>query len=424
MTRVLIVGGGGREHAIAHALSRSPSSPELVCAPGNPGIASLASCLPIAATDIDGLVRAALERSCDLVVVGPEAPLALGLADRLRAEGVAVFGPSQTAARLEASKAFAKEVMASAGVPTSKGASFTDPSSAIAFSAKLGGKVAVKADGLAQGKGVIVSDDEETAKRAIEELLGGSMGEAGRRVVIEEKLEGEELSVLAVCDGERCVVLPPAQDHKRVGEGDTGPNTGGMGAYSPPPAASDRVIEEVENRCLRPVLALMRDRGTPFVGVLYAGIMLTADGPKVLEYNARFGDPEAQVILTRLDEDLYALLLAAAKGTLVERPLRMKSEAAVTIVLASEGYPAAPRTGDPIEGLDRLPEGVIAFHAGTKWDASGRLVTSGGRVLSITALGSTISTAKQRAVEGAKAIRFAGMHFRSDIGWRALAPGG
>ncbi len=418
--RVLVVGGGGREHALVHALARASSKPELWAAPGNPGIAAYAECLPIGATDVPALVEAAVARRVDLVVVGPEAPLSAGLADALIARGVRVFGPSQAAARLEGSKSFAKEIMLASGVPTAESETFESLEPALAWSRARGGQVAVKADGLAAGKGVVVAEDEATAEAALRSFLGGALGDAGRKVVLEERLEGEEVSVLALCDGTRALVLPAAQDHKRVGEGDTGPNTGGMGAYSPPPCATPALLEEVRVRALEPVLATLSARGTPFVGVLYAGVMLTKSGLRVLEYNARFGDPEAQVILPRLPGDLYTLLVAAADGHLDGMALDVDPRAAITVVLASEGYPEAPRTGDVLRGLGTVPAGVTVYHAGTRVGADGQLETAGGRVLAVTALGVDLRAARDLAYAGVAAIDGRGLHHRRDIAWRAL----
>ncbi len=421
----LVVGGGGREHAIVEALARSPSRPHVLVAPGNPGTAALAEHVAVSATDVDALVRAAVERKVDLVVVGPEAPLLAGLADALRAHGVRVFGPDRAAAELEGSKSFAKAIMRQAGVPTAESETFRELEPALAWSRARGGRIAVKADGLAAGKGVVVSGDEATAESAIRSFLGGALGEAGQTLVLEERLEGEEISVLAIADGTRAVLLPAAQDHKRVGDGDTGPNTGGMGAYSPPPSATPAVLAEVRARAIDPVLAVMRARGTPFVGVLYAGIMLTPAGLRVLEYNVRFGDPEAQAVLPRVTSDLYALLHAAAGGDLsAGPPLEIDPRAAITVVLAAAGYPAAPRTGDAIEGLAQVPRDATVFHAGTARADDGRILTAGGRVLAVTALGADLAAARARAYAGVAALSAPGLFHRRDIGWRALGGGG
>lgn len=418
---VLIVGGGGREHAIAHALARSASAPRLIVAPGNPGTATLGTNVAIAVGDIEGLVALAKAEAVDLVVVGPEAPLVAGLADRLASEHIPVLGPSKAAARLEGSKAFAKEIMQEAGVPTAKWIAPSDQAEALAFIRALAGQVAVKADGLAGGKGVVVCEDVPTAEAALADLVARDVGGAKDALIIEERLVGEELSVIALTDGEAVVLLAPSQDHKRVGEADTGPNTGGMGAYAPAPMGTPERMAEIEARCIRPILRVMAARGTPFSGVLYAGLMLTTDGPKVLEYNVRFGDPETQVILPLLDEDAYRLLRSVADGTLESRPAALRPGAAVTVVIAAEGYPGRPRTGDAISGLEDLADvdDVIVFHAGTTL-VQGAPTTSGGRVLAVTGMGADLSGAAKRAYEAVQAISWPGAHHRRDIGWRAL----
>lgn len=415
MATVMIVGGGGREHALAHTLRNSACKPEIVVAPGNAGTDKIATNVAIDASDVDSLVSCATSRRVDLVVVGPEAPLVAGLADRLRDCRIPVVGPNRAAAALEGSKAFAKSVMVDGGIPTAVAATFDDPVAAKRFAAGLSGKVAVKADGLASGKGVIVTDEQRSAEAAIDEL-GTKYG----RLVVEEKLEGEELSVIALTDGAHLVTMAPSQDHKRVGDGDTGPNTGGMGAYAPAPRGTADLMADVRTRCLEPVLRVMQDRGAPFSGVLYAGLMLTADGPKVLEYNVRFGDPETQVILPLLDEDPYELFLAVATGGLSTRPARLRAQSALTVVLASEGYPKSPRLGDVIEGVDAARDGVIVFHAGTKRGDDGAVLTAGGRVLTVTGLGDNLPSAAARAYEAVQTIRWPGMHYRRDIGRRAL----
>lgn len=416
--RVVVVGGGGREHALVAALASSPSAPRVEAAPGNPGMADAITRHDVTLDDLDALEALCL--GADLVVVGPEAPLVAGLADRLRARGLAVLGPSQAAAKLEGSKAFAKEIMARAGVPTARGARFSEPEAAKAFAATLTGGAVVKADGLAAGKGVVVAEDLAEAEAAIDAMLSGAFGEASREVVVEEKLVGEELSVLALCDGARLATLPPAQDHKRIGEGDTGPNTGGMGAYAPAPLGTPAVIEDIRARCMQPVVDVLAADGTPLVGVLYAGLMMTAEGPLVLEYNVRFGDPETQAILPLLSEDLYLAFRAAALGTLEARPLAVKEGSAMTVVMASAGYPASARKGDLIEGLDAVPaEDRFVFHAGTRRGAEG-FETAGGRVLAVTGLGADLATAAARAYAGIDLVRFDGAQVRRDIGHRAL----
>ncbi len=420
----MVVGGGGREHALVRALARSPGGPRVLAAPGNPGIARDAEVHAIPLGDTAALTALAREREADLVVVGPEAPLVGGLADALAAAGVPVFGPSAAAARLEGSKAFAKEVMAAAGVPTARAVAVTGMDEGLAAVRELGPRVAVKADGLAAGKGVVMCSGEAEARRALEAcLLARDFGPAGATALVEETLTGPEVSLLALADGARVVGLPAARDYKRIGDGDRGPNTGGMGAVSPvpdvPAELADRLIDEVH----RPVVAEMARRGTPFRGVLYAGLMLTADGPRVLEFNVRFGDPEAQAVLPRLDDDLLGLLAAAAAGRLPEAPPRPRPEACVAVVLAAAGYPAAPRAGDPIEGLDEAAAlGAEVYHAGTALDAAGRTVTAGGRVLAVSARGEGIGEARARAYAAAERVRFDGRQMRRDIAAGLGAP--
>lgn len=420
MPSVLVVGGGGREHALVHALRRSSSRPTVYAAPGNAGIASLAECVSISPTDVDAVTKFARDEGIDLVVVGPEAPLVAGLADALRAEGIAVLGPGADAARLEGSKTFAKNIMDEAGVPTARWGAFVDEAVAVDFAKSLPGAV-IKADGLAAGKGVVVSQTPEEAERAIAEILGGKFGEAGASVLVEERLEGEELSVIALADGARVALLAPSQDHKRIFDGDRGPNTGGMGAYSPAPRGTPELLAQIRDTCVAPIVDCLGVRGNPFFGVLYAGLMLTPDGPKVLEYNVRFGDPEAQVILSRLDEDAYELFLAAATGNLEDRPIAASPRASTCIVMAAEGYPEGPRKGDVITGLsdaDAL-EDVTVYHAGTKQQGDD-IVTNGGRVLGVTALGDDLLAATERAYAAVEKIRFDGAQYRKDIARRAL----
>ena len=400
------------------ALKRSAAAPELLCAPGNPGIAADAECLPIAVDDIAGLADAAARRACDLVVIGPEVPLVAGLADELAARGIAVFGPSGAAARLEGSKEHAKEVMAAAGVPTARWSAVDDVAAGIAAVERY--PVVLKFDGLAAGKGVVIADDEGQAREALEAFLVERRFGPGR-VVVEECLEGEELSLLALCDGERALPMAPAQDYKRIFEGDEGPNTGGMGSYSPVPGVGPERVAEIAALVHQPIVDLLRERGTPFHGVLYAGIMLTADGPKVLEYNVRFGDPETQAVLPRLRSDAYELLSAAARpGGLDGMQLQFGDDWAVTLVLASAGYPAAPRTGDVIGGLDDVADGIEITHAGTGRRDDGAIVTAGGRVLNVTALGATPASARDAAYAAAQRIDFAGRQLRGDIALRAV----
>jgi phosphoribosylamine---glycine ligase len=416
--RILVVGAGGREHALAWKIAQSPLVSALFCAPGNPGIAAVAELLPVKADDVDGIAREVRARRIDLVVVGPEAPLVLGLADRLVADGVLVFGPSAGAAAVEGSKAFAKEVMLAAGIPTAEHATFTELAPAAAHARARGGRVVVKADGLAAGKGVVVAssgDEAEAALRAM--LVDGVHGAAGATVVVEERLEGPEASVIALCDGERARLLPAAQDHKRALDGDAGPNTGGMGAFSPTRHVTPALEREVEARVIVPALRELARRGHPFRGALYAGLMLTPHGLRVLEFNARLGDPETQPILMRLRGDVVPALVAAARGDLSGVALDVDPRAAVGVVIAADGYPARPVTGDAIEGADGPFEaGVQVFHAGTARDASGRLVSAGGRVLTVCALGDDLAAARARAYAAAARIRLRGAHHRKDIG--------
>ena len=425
--KVLVVGSGGREHALAWALTGSESVETVLVTPGNAGIASLAECVAVRADDIPGLVAAAAEERVDLVVAGPELPLTLGLADALHEEGIPCFGPSRAAAQLEGSKIFAKEFMERHGIPTAPFRAFDDFRDAERWIERLPAPPVVKADGLASGKGVIVASTTTEAIEAARTMLQSQrFGAAGHRIVVEDQLGGEEVSVIALCDGGRVVPLAVSQDHKRVGEGDAGPNTGGMGAYSPVPALPDSALAEVTARVLEPALRGMAQDGHPFVGALYAGLMLTPEGPRVLEFNVRFGDPETQAILVRADFDLGEALMAAATGQLARLgagALRWRPEAGVCVVVAAAGYPGDAHTGDPIEGLDELSEleDVEVFHSGTRRDPQGRLVTAGGRVLGVTALGETVRAAAAKAVAAAERVRFEGKHFRRDIGHRAIA---
>jgi phosphoribosylamine--glycine ligase len=418
--RVLVVGGGGREHALVWGLARSPRVTDLHAAPGNAGIARLATCHPVKAEDVDGLVALTDRLAPDLVVIGPEAPLVAGLADALRDRGVAAFGPDAAAARLEGSKAFAKEVMARGGIPTAASGTFASLDEAVAFVDALGGRAVVKADGLAAGKGVTVATDRETAVAALRDCLeGGAFGEAGATVVVEEILEGPEVSAFALSDGETVVPLVLGQDFKRIGDGDAGPNTGGMGAYSPLPWVDEATEGEIWDLCRRTVATMAAD-GVAYRGLLYTGLMLTSEGPKVLEYNCRFGDPETEVVIPRLRSDLAELLLAASTGGLAGVKVDWTPDAAVTVIVASGGYPGAYDTGVPIDGLEAADrgEGAIVFHAGTS-EADGRVVTSGGRVLSVTGLGATIGEARTRAYDAVSRIRFEGSTHRTDIAARA-----
>lgn len=422
---ILVVGGGGREHALAWALRRTGFEGTLLAAPGNPGIATMARCVPVAADDLNGLVALCVRESVTLAVVGPEAPLVAGLADRLEALGVAVMGPSAAAAQVEASKGFVKDLCAREGIPTADYARCTTLDEALGWLRRHGAPVVVKADGLAAGKGVTVAATLAEAEAAAREaLVDDRFGAAGRSLVVEEFLDGEELSLFALCDGTRAVFLATAMDHKRLGDGDTGPNTGGMGAVSPHPRETPALVDALMRDFIHPTLRALDAAGTPFRGVLYAGLMLTAAGPKLLEYNARLGDPECQCLMVRVAEDLAGALEGAARGTLDPAALRWRSEPAVCVVLAAPGYPEAPRSGDILKGLDEAAAvpGVTVFHAGTRRDAEGALRSAGGRVLNVVAHGATVAEARDRAYAAVARIDWPGAVYRRDIAARTITP--
>jgi phosphoribosylamine--glycine ligase len=421
--KVLVIGSGGREHALAWKIASSPARAEVICAPGNGGTAGLGVSVPVSADDVDALEVLAADRGVDLVVIGPEGPLVGGLADRLRARGIPVFGPGASGARLEGSKAFAKRFMARHGIPTAAFRVFEDPVEASAHVAERPLPMVVKADGLAAGKGVTVCRARSEATAAVREAMRDRrFGEAGASVVVEDCLEGEEASLLVVTDGRRFVTLRPAQDHKRVGDGDTGPNTGGMGAYCPAPVLDERRVSEVVDRVVEPTLAGLRADGIPFSGCLYVGLMMAGGESSVLEYNVRFGDPETQPVLAHLESDLVPLLLGAARGDLGgERPV-WRAGSACCVVMAAQGYPGDVRRGDAIEGLgeaEAVP-GVTVFHAGTRRDEAGRVLTAGGRVLGVIAVGSGLGEARDRAYAAVGRIRWPGAFHRTDISARGL----
>lgn len=420
---VLVIGGGGREHALVWKIAQSPLVTKIYCAPGNPGIGRHAECVDIGVNDFASLEAFARARRVDLTVVGPEEPLARGIADHFAAAGLAVFGPTAAAARLESSKLFAKDFMWRHGIPTAAYAEFTDPDAAIAYVKAQGAPIVVKADGLAAGKGVTVAATVDAAVAAIREaMVDRVFGEAGARVVLEEFLTGEEASILAFTDGRTVLPMVSSQDHKPAYDGDTGPNTGGMGAYSPAPVVTPDLMQEVETRILRACVEGMARDGAPYAGVLYAGLMIGAAGPKVVEFNCRFGDPETQVVLPRMESDLAPVLLACCQSRLDMVDVKWKDGACVSVVMASGGYPREYEKGKPITGIDDAEReaGVTVFHAGTRLH-NGALLTNGGRVLNVTAVGPDIASTIQRAYAGVDRITFQGMHYRTDIGRKALA---
>lgn len=422
---ILVVGGGGREHALIWKMKQSPECGSIWCAPGNAGIGELATNVPISVDSTAAMVDFAVSKRIDLAVIGPEIPLSLGMADALRAKGIPVFGPNQNAARIESSKSFARDLMEKNGIPSPKFQTFTCPKEAKEFVRELaeeGRQCVIKADGLAAGKGAIVTNDVEEADAAIDTcMVEKSFGDAGSTVVIEERLRGPEISVLAITDGKHLAILPPAQDHKPIGEGDTGPNTGGMGAYSPVPIVDDILLETVRKYVLEPAIHGMEIDGAPYSGVLYAGLMLCDGKPYVIEFNCRFGDPETQAVLPAISVDLLPLLRAAAHGDLGESRAIPAAQSALCVVMASAGYPGAYEKGKPIQGLDKISEAMddraIVFHAGVKM-ANGQIVTDGGRVLGVTGLGEDFDEAYDSAYEAVNRIQFDNAYYRRDIGYR------
>jgi len=421
--KILVIGSGGREHALCWAISRSPLCKTLYCAPGNAGIKEMATLVPIGAEDVEALEKFAREQQIDLVVVGPEGPLVAGLVDRLDAAGIKAFGPSAAAARLEGSKGFMKDMVAKAGIPTAAYGRFTDAEKAKDFIRKNGAPIVVKTDGLAAGKGVVVAMSEEEALTAVDQMMTGKQfGAAGDELVIESFLPGEEASFFAIVDGKTALPLIAAQDHKRVGDGDTGPNTGGMGAYSPAPVATAEVQQKIMDRCVTPLVKTMAEAGTPYRGVLFAGLMIENGEPTLLEYNVRFGDPECQVLMARLKSDIVELLLAACEGRLAGHKVEWSDDPAMVVVMAAAGYPGSYKKGGVIGGLDKANAvpGVKVLHAGTGFDAEGRVIATGGRVLGVTAAAPTLAEARERAYKAVDLLEWEDGFCRRDIGWRAL----
>jgi phosphoribosylamine--glycine ligase len=419
--KILVIGSGGREHALCWAIATSPLTKSLFCAPGNAGISKVATCVPIDVMDFDGLCRFAKAEGIDFVVIGPDNPIAEGLADRFQQEGIKHFGPSRAASELEWSKGFTKDFCQAEGIPTAAYRRFTNAADAKKYASTHPLPVVIKADGLALGKGVVIASTHDEAAAAIDSMFAGAFGASSKNIVIEEFLEGEEASFFVLCDGEHILPFGAAQDHKRVGDGDVGPNTGGMGAYAPAPVFTREVEAQVLKQIIEPTVRGMRARGRPFKGVLFAGLMITASGPKLIEYNARFGDPECQVLMMRLKSDVLPLLIACADGALNTVDARFHDDAVLTVVLAAQGYPDAPRKGTIIKGVEAAArlDGVQVFHAGTKLQ-DGNLIANGGRVLNVTARAKNVAEAQRLAYDAVKLIDWPGGFCRKDIGWRAV----
>lgn len=418
--RILVIGNGGREHALVWKLAQSEKVSEIFCAPGNGGIESAARCIPLSVTDLGGLVRFAKETKIDLTVVGPEVPLLEGIVDRFEAEGLKIFGPRKNAARIEGSKRFAKELMQKYGIPTASFRSFTDAGEAMAYVREKGAPIVIKADGLAAGKGVVVARTVQEAEQAVSEAMEKLVfGDAGKEVVIEEFLSGQEISLMAFADGQTIKPMVVAQDHKPVYDQDEGPNTGGMGTYSPVPQIPQTIVDQAIETILLPIAEAFKKEGIEYKGVLYAGLMVTDEGPKVIEFNARFGDPETQVVLPRLKTDLSDILLAVVGGRLDRQEIEWKEDAAVCVVMASGGYPGSYEKGYPISGLPQESDEQMVFHAGTQ-KSDGQIVTAGGRVLGVTALGPDIAEAREKAYQLVRQISFKDAHYRTDIAAKAL----
>ena len=418
---ILVLGSGGREHALAWKISQSPLLHTLYCAPGNGGMAALAENVALDMADHEAVISFCREKAIELVIIGPEAPLVAGLADDLTAANIAAFGPGKIAAQLEGSKGYTKDLCAEADIPTAAYSRFDNACDALAYLETQSAPIVVKADGLAAGKGVIIAEDIQTARDAVNDIFDGAFGEAGAELVVEEFMTGEEASFFVLCDGENALPMGTAQDHKRVGDGDTGPNTGGMGAYSPASIMTPALIDETMNTIVKPTLAAMARRGAPYRGVLYAGLMLTPEGPKLVEYNARFGDPECQVLMLRLKSDIVPALEAAASGSVANMTLEWHDDAAMTVVMAAQGYPGAYDKGTVINGLDNVDDATVVFHAGTARAEDGTVTATGGRVLNVTARGKTVAQAQASAYAGVNAIDWPQGFCRRDIGYREIA---